>query len=173
MVHEIWLNKQSNLTFLIFAQARVATKDVLSSWAQHSRAQILVCISWNRESFDEVHGISTAIAQLNKLCKYATHGMPSSRGIEGSSPFIYLGLLNWKYCFKYFACLARRQRWRWLRQHQQHIVGPFPFKCKLAFWLFDEPMPKSAAATTPKPKPKPNSPRLYLDLCGLINCGYT
>lgn len=153
MLHEIWLNKQSNLTFLIFAQARVGTKDVLSSWAQHSTAeqngaQILVCISWSRESFDEVHGISTEIAQLNKLCKYATHGMPSSiwweRGMEKSSPFTYLGLLNWKYCFKYFACLARRRRW--LRQHQQHIVGPFPFKCKLAFWLFDEPMPKSAAA---------------------------
>lgn len=155
MLHEIWLNKQSNLTFLIFAQARVGTKDVLSSWAQHSTAEqstdpsvhILEprVVWWSAWHIDR-----NSPAQQTMQIRHTWHAKFNLKweGMERSSPFTYLGLLNWKYCFKYFACWARRRQ-RWLRQHQQHIVGPFPFKCKLAFWLFDEPMPKSAAA--PKP----------------------
>lgn len=71
MAHEIWLNKQSNLTFLIFAVSQTKELAQKTSYRLNTaQGSYIYCIFQSqRESFDEVHGILTEIVQLNKLCK--------------------------------------------------------------------------------------------------------
>jgi len=76
---------------------------------------------------------------------HGTH-MPSynERERESESVFIYLGLLNWKYCLKYILHAWQHHCWSFT------VCLGSPFKCKLAFWLLWYAPKPSQAKTTVK-----------------------